>query len=451
MPLTLTRTPTIYSLNQLDADEPGCPLAAPAKGVLSTPDKAVRELAGGASLLPLYTFPSADGFASKKVRSFGSFQDLAAAGGSGPAVPDVDEEGGLLGASDDDSLSQDGSSDSGTQVVPQRSVLDALLLGEWEDRAEAGLFRYDVTACPTKLVPGSYGFIAQCNEGRLSKKRPTEFRIDQVAQPFDDGKFNFKKALQKEVLFMFEPAARRITKPAFQPAAAPRTSPSLVYINVSPIEYGHVLLVPRVLDDLQQLVTPDTLLLALQFAREADNPYFRLAYNSLGAYGTINHLHFQAYYLAAPYAMERAPTAPLDAAWGLGPAAALLQACCQPLTHPQLYLPLPLQLAELVGTACQRLTAANVPHNLFIADCGARVFLFPNCFAEKKARGLIPEDVLETQVDPAAWEIAGHIVLKRQEDYDTVTQASAWHLLEYASCSEQRFGEVARIALGGLL
>lgn len=31
-------------------------------------------------------------------------------------------------------------------------------------------------------------------------------------------------------------------------------------------------------------------------------------------------------------------------------------------------------------------------------------------------------DVLETQVDPAAWEIAGHIVLKRQEDYDTVTQ-----------------------------
>lgn len=475
MPLTLTRTPTIYSLNQLDADEPGCPLATPAKGMLSTPEKAVRELAGG-SLLPLYTFPSADGFASKKVRSFGSFQDLASAGGSpgsGPAVPDVDEEGALLGTSDDDSLSQDGSSDSGTQVVPQRSILDVLLLGEWEDRAEAGLFRYDVTACPTKLVPGSYGFIAQCNEGRLSKKRPTEFRIDQVAQPFDDAKFNFKKALQKEVLFMFEPAPRRITKPAFQPAAPPRTSPSLVYINVSPIEYGHVLLVPRVLDDLQQLVTPDTLLLALQFAREADNPYFRLAFNSLGAYGTINHLHFQAYYLAAPYAMERAPTAPLDPSWGLGTGADSLAATSpnpgkarrrvnggvrveQLAEYPVRTLVFEAgdslqELAELVGTACQRLTAANVPHNLFIADCGARVFLFPNCFAEKKARGLIPEDVLETQVDPAAWEIAGHIVLKRQEDYDTVTQASAWHLLEYASCSEQRFGEVARIALEGLL
>lgn len=49
----------------------------------------------------------------------------------------------------------------------------------------------------------------------------------------------------------------------------PRASPNLVFINVSPIEYGHVLLVPRALDGLQQLITPDTLLLALQFAKEA--------------------------------------------------------------------------------------------------------------------------------------------------------------------------------------
>ena len=37
----------------------------------------------------------------------------------------------------------------------------------------------------------------------------------------------------------------------------------------------------------------EALLLALQFCHQADNPYFRLAFNSLGAYGTINHLHFQ--------------------------------------------------------------------------------------------------------------------------------------------------------------
>ena len=60
--------------------------------------------------------------------------------------------------------------------------MDSVLLAEWEDRAEQGLFRYDVTACPTQLVPGAYGFIAQCNEGRASKKRATEFRVDQVEE-----------------------------------------------------------------------------------------------------------------------------------------------------------------------------------------------------------------------------------------------------------------------------
>ena len=70
-----------------------------------------------------------------------------------------------------------------------------------------------------------------------------------MAQSFDGGKFNFNKALQKEVLFQFEPAAAA----SFDPLVPVTESPNLVYINVSPIEYGHVLLVPRVLDCLPQV------------------------------------------------------------------------------------------------------------------------------------------------------------------------------------------------------
>lgn len=88
-------------------------------------------------------------------------------------------------------------------------------------------------------------------------------------------------------------------------------SPNLVLINVSPIEYGHVLLVPRANDAIPQLVDQTTLLYALQFAMEVKNPFFRLGYNSLGAFGTINHLHFQGYYLNRPYPVERAPTTPI--------------------------------------------------------------------------------------------------------------------------------------------
>nr|GFA06749.1 GDP-L-galactose phosphorylase 2-like [Tanacetum cinerariifolium] len=52
-----------------------------------------------------------------------------------------------------------------------------------EDRVERGLFRYDVTACETKVIPEDYGFVAQLNEGRHLKKRPTEFYVDKVLQP----------------------------------------------------------------------------------------------------------------------------------------------------------------------------------------------------------------------------------------------------------------------------
>ena len=52
---------------------------------------------------------------------------------------------------------------------------------------------------------------------------------------------------------------------------------------------------PRALDMLPQLADAASVRLALRFCAAVDNPFFRLAFNSLGAYATINHLHFQVY------------------------------------------------------------------------------------------------------------------------------------------------------------
>lgn len=117
---------------------------------------------------------------------------------------------------------------------PQVCFLHNLLLGQWEDRMSRGLFRYDVTSCATRIIPGRWGFIAQLNEGRHLKKRPTEFRVDKVLQAFDETKFNFTKIGQEEVLFRFEPG--NDLKSEFVPTAPPTadsTSPSVVAINVS--------------------------------------------------------------------------------------------------------------------------------------------------------------------------------------------------------------------------
>lgn len=72
----------------------------------------------------------------------------------------------------------------------------------------------------------------------------------------------------------------------------------------------------------------------------------------------------------------------------------------------------------------------------------------PQCYAEKQALGLVPEELLDTGVNPAVFEIAGHMVLKRREDYEGITQGLAWRLLAEVSLSEERFQEVTQLCFG---
>ncbi|KAF8410768.1 hypothetical protein HHK36_003305 [Tetracentron sinense] len=328
---------------------------------------------------------------------------------------------------------------------PQVAFLDSLLLGEWEDRMQRGLFRYDVTACETKVIPGEYGFIAQLNEGRHLKKRPTEFQVDKVLQPFDGSKFNFMKVGQEEVLFQFEEMDDDEIQ--FFPNAPIdiENSPSVVAINVSPIEYGHVLLIPRILECLPQRIDHESFLLALHMAAEAGSPYFRLGYNSLGAFATINHLHFQAYYLAVPFPIEKAPTRKLTTFDGGVKISELLNYPVRGLVFEGGNT---LQdLSNAVSNSGICLQDNNIPYNVLISDSGKRIFLFPQCYAEKQALGEVSQELLDTQVNPAVWEISGHMVLKRKKDYEEASEENAWKLLAEVSFSEDRFQEVKALIL----
>ncbi|KAK2986713.1 hypothetical protein RJ640_010938 [Escallonia rubra] len=371
------------------------------------------------------------------------------------------------------------------------SFLSNLLMGMWEERMRRGLFRYDVTICETKVIPGKYGFIAQLNEGRHLKKRPTEFRVDQVLQPFDESKFNFTKVGQEEVLFRFEPGD--IDKSHFFPCSpvdVDTNSPNVVAINVSPIEYGHVLLIPHVLDHLPQRIDHESFFLALHLAKEAADPFFRIGYNSLGAFATINHLHFQAYYLSVCFPIEKAPTRIVMTGKGLHDRRVMVS---QLLNYPVRGLVFEggnsaRDLSDAVASSCICLQTHNIAFNVLISDCGKRIYLFPQfrdssliitpscshlayaplknlnhipssliinilainfkkshlaeCYAEKQALGQVSQELLDTQVNPAVWEISGHMVLKRRKDYEEASEESAWRLLAEVAVSEQRFQEV---------
>ncbi|XP_002976520.2 GDP-L-galactose phosphorylase 1 [Selaginella moellendorffii] len=329
-----------------------------------------------------------------------------------------------------------------SKELGQNSFLDSAILGQWADKQAEGLFRYDVTACDTKVLPGKYGFIAQLNEGRHLKKRPTEFRVDQVLQPFDHKKFNFTKVGQEEMLFCFEQSNN--DKSYYHSKAYIRGSPNVVVINVSPIEYGHILLVPRVLDCIPQHLETDTFLLAIYMAAEASSPFFRLGYNSLGAFATINHLHFQAYYLGNCFPVEKAPTKLILHHYKGFKVYQLENYPVKGIVYEVGESNFE-ELAFYIIKVCKGLQGRNIPYNILIANKGCQIFLFPQCYAEKQARGEVDLEILETQVNPAVWEISGHIVLKRKEDFERATEEYAWRLLAEVSVSEKVFDEIIKL------
>ncbi|CAH8389171.1 unnamed protein product [Eruca vesicaria subsp. sativa] len=280
------------------------------------------------------------------------------------------------------------------------TLLESLLLGEISFKED-----YFVTACETKwqfgyhrlYIPGKYGFIAKLNEEEANGFEATN----------DDSD----------------------------------NSPSVVAVNVSPIEYGHVLLIPQVLDCLPQRIDHKSLLLALHMAVEESNPYFRIGYNSLGAFATINHLHFQAYYLAMPILpIEKGPSLKITTTnEGIKISKLLSYSVRGLLFEGGISKKDP---SDVVSNACVCLENKNIPFNILISDSGKQIFLLPQCYAEKHALREVSSKLLDTQVNPAVWEMSGHMVLKRKEDYEGASEEKAWSLLAEVSLSEERFKEV---------
>ena len=74
-------------------------------------------------------------------------------------------------------------------------------------------------------------------------------------------------------------------------------SRDVIIINVSPIEIGHCLLVPSLEQNLPQILNEYSIRLALQVMASSGRSNFKMAFNSLCAYASVNHLHWHMYYL----------------------------------------------------------------------------------------------------------------------------------------------------------
>jgi len=182
------------------------------------------------------------------------------------------------------------------QLKHELSKFDKELQERWDAAVDAGCFSYKLLDVEGRVVPGKYQLFIQLNEMRFNNRRRPQ-AINCISQPFNPEKFNFNKVHSKEVLFEVCPMHTSA-------AATSEDDRHLMMINVSPMEYGHSLLVPSVSSCLPQVLTEEALLLALETSMLSNHRGFHVGFNSLCAHASVNHLHFHVWYSEYPSYLE---------------------------------------------------------------------------------------------------------------------------------------------------
>jgi hypothetical protein len=124
----------------------------------------------------------------------------------------------------------------------------------------------------------------------LRPPRASHARLPDIAMPFDDAGFHFDKPfLAKEILWSGELAGRGVD----------------VLYNKFPFAPLHALLAPERDAHRPQWLTRADHDWAWSLANTLPLPGLGVAYNSLGALASVNHLHFQLFVRETPLPVER--------------------------------------------------------------------------------------------------------------------------------------------------
>ncbi|XP_060079584.1 GDP-D-glucose phosphorylase 1-like [Ylistrum balloti] len=330
------------------------------------------------------------------------------------------------------------------------SEFDKLLRGKWDECMKNGHFRYHLDKVETKIIPGEKRYVAQLNVKRATERRkPQEITI--VNQPFNLNLFNFSRIKPDEVLFLLD---RKTESPpdttsvegemcddteddAGKQCVIQDKPQNLVIINISPLEYGHVLLVPDVYSFKPQMLTESAIQLAMETLLLSGHHGFRLGFNSLCAFASVNHQHLHAYYLEQELFVESCPVKHLK---GI-----LYELEVMPTKGFvfQLHGSTIEEVSRVIYLVADYMQRSEVAHNLFITrgtvfgedktsrNRTVRLFLWPR----KKFIGVKEEACFNV----AVVELAGHLPIKVSELYGGLTEESINDTIREAQLDEAEY------------
>ncbi|KAK3525894.1 hypothetical protein QTP70_010948 [Hemibagrus guttatus] len=327
-----------------------------------------------------------------------------------------------------------------TSDVPSR--FDVALKCGWTEKMNLGLFRYDLGDLKTRVLPGECGYIAQLNIQRGIERRKPQVILS-VQQQFDPKLFNFNKISSSEILFEMHKQISSEKDWARNGTCAT----CVVIINVSPLEFGHCLLVPEPSRCHPQILTPLAFQIGVESLFLSADPGFRVGFNSLGAFASVNHLHLHAYYLNHPLRIESARAEVIlqkKSLYRLEDFPKALMFYTEGNEEAR-------EVAATVCTLTDLLIERHIAHNVFMTrGChpdsdnkaqsslrhGVRIFIWPrvSCFGTKE----------ESAFNVALCELAGHLPFKHREDFERLDEDGVKRIVQRYLLSEEEFADLEK-------
>lgn len=333
----------------------------------------------------------------------------------------------------DDLLTHVHRSSDNTKQMP--TSFDTVIQAGWTERMDKGLFRYQLGDLQTRILPGHYGYVAQLNIQRgIERRKPQE--ILSIQQEFNAKQFNFNKIHLEEIIC-------EMTKGTKSDSALNEPSKMIVLVNVSPLEFGHCLFVPDPLQCYPQVLTKYAIEIGIETVLLSSNLGFRVGFNSLGAFASVNHLHLHGYYLDYELAIESVAVKPLvpekDFYRLINYHAGFLFYTKTKTLE---------QVAKTICKVTDFLVEHNIAHNLFLTrgcpPCnyipsgnestsrkGVRIIVWPRkaCFGAKE----------ESAFNVALCELAGHLPFKNKTDFENATEKDVTDIIEKHLLPEEEF------------
>eukprot|EP00754_Rhynchopus_humris_P009973 Rhum_TRINITY_DN14108_c0_g1::Rhum_TRINITY_DN14108_c0_g1_i5::g.69280::m.69280 len=326
-------------------------------------------------------------------------------------------------------------------VAARVTPFERTVMLRWRAKhAAGGVFNYRLGSAKepleTRALDGG-GEVLQAALGRSGKRNMRKPRLRQVSAPMDPEGFTFREAKARELLAVVTLHAAeaaecrtlgracatvRVPDVSAQDSAAPlrevaslSAEDTVMLVNTNPFGAFHFLLVPEFGRLLPQALTERSMQVALAYASQASG-YLKLIFNSIGAGASVNHHHWQGFYMRAPLPIERRGTRPLVDAGTV--AAAEVEGW--PIRAYVLTSGSQAELAAAAMRVVDKLVEENVAHNLLVCDSGRKVVVVP------RSIGWFP-DVSKKQV--AAMEVLGFWVIPNREEYAGLTAEEAHRFL----------------------